>query len=376
MEKAILFLKPYVAWATALTDRYRFNPFARTTAHIIVLQVVLALIMVGVFTWGISYTQDSTVSSISRHITEAILSGSTSTPELVESIEDVREVTFIYLLLAVIALNTLFGYLVARFALRPTRNSLRSQKQFIGNVAHEIRTPLAIIKTNTEVALFDPSLPKGVKDTFEDTLVELDRISEIINNLLSFDTLSHPRRMEFTPVNLVDVATTVLERHQALAHERGIELTLNTPAEAVLVDGNRTALEQVVTNLTKNALNYTPAHKDGSVRIILTVDPDGRSNLTVSDTGIGIEQKDLFHIFEPFYRGDTSRARGVGTGSSGLGLAIVNEIVRFHKGTIGIRSAVGRGTAVKISFPPHHTKEIDDAVKDTTGLNEVSLDFS
>lgn len=370
-------LKQFAAWAIGLTDKYRYNPFVRTAVHITALQVLLALIMVAIFGWAIEYAQDRTVTTISERISQAV-SGATTTPvtSLEETIDEVRDHAFELVFFVILALNALFGYFMARFALRPTRQSLSTQKQFIGNVAHELRTPLAIIKTNTEVALFDPKLPEGAKQTFEDTLIELDRVSEIINNLLTFDTLARPRRMDFEPVDLRTVAETVLRRHLPLAKERGVRLAMDSGGPA-LVDGNVTALEQVLTNLVKNAINYTPKDKDGSVRIILETDPEGRTTATVADTGIGINQKDLFHIFEPFYRGDTSRARGVGSGTSGLGLAIVNELVRLHKGTITIRSALGRGTAVKITFPRASRSAIDRShPSDQGGMHEVSLDFS
>lgn len=370
-------LKQCAAWVIGLTDKYRYNPFVRTAVHITLLQILLALVMVGIFTWAINYAQDRTVSTISERISEALATGTTSSAtSLPDTIEEVREHAFELVFFVILALNALFGYFMARFALRPTRQSLAAQKQFIGNIAHEVRTPLAIIKTNTEVALFDPTLQPAVRSTFEDTLVELDRISEIINNLLTFDTLARPKRLEFEPVDLRQIAETVLRRHLPLAKERGVRLAMDSGGPAI-VNGNTTALEQVLTNLVKNAINYTPKDKDGSVRIIIENDSEGRITVTVADTGIGINQKDLFRIFEPFYRGDTSRARGVGSGTSGLGLAIVNELVRMHKGSITVRSALGRGTAVKITFLASNQAHGDRAHPgEQGGMHEISLDFS
>lgn len=371
--------RPFAAWATGLIDKYRYNPFVRTTTHVVLLQVVLAAIKIGVFLWSIAYIQEHTVALISTSIAEAVAAGATTTPtSLPLSIEGLLIDTYVYLLTVLILLNIVFGFLIARFALWPTRNSLQFQKRFIGNVAHEIRTPLAIIKTNTEVALFDKDMPQKARVVFEDTICELDRISETINNLLSFDTLTRPRKMPFEAVDLGDIAETALARHQELAESRGVRLAADIGPYRI-VRGNASALEQVATNLVKNAVNYTPEGKDGLVTVSVQPDEDRkRIVLSVKDTGIGIEQKDLYHIFEPFYRGDTSRARNIGTGTSGLGLAIVNEIVRLHKGAIAIRSTPGIGTEIRISLPAHEGIDLPNPHEygDKGQAHEISLDFS
>ena len=365
------------ALGTDLTDKYRNNPYVQTTVHIILLQIALTILTVVVFGWGIQYSQTQTVGSISQHISEAA-NGLPPSETLPSIIEEVRSETIGYVFLILIFLTLIFGFLAARFALRPTRDSLQFQKRFIGNVAHEIRTPLAIIKTSTEVALMDPALPKDVQEMLHETVVELDRISETINNLLSFDNLIRPGRIKSEPVELKSISNTVIERHHALAASRGIALSYHAPAPSYRVMGNAIALDQVITNLVKNALNYTPQDKGGSVAVKLETDYRGRIIVSVSDTGIGIAQKDLYHIFEPFYRAETSRARGVGSGTSGLGLAIVNEIVRLHRGSISVRSALGRGTTIELSFPRFEEQEarrehVESATDDEVQSVEVNL---
>lgn len=360
MNQQIPSLKRFAEWVTDLTDRYRYDPTLRTTLQIVILQVGLTALSVVIFGWAIQYAQEDTIGSITRHV-EQVVSGVTTSPtQLPETIEEVRNRTYAVVFIGLIFLNALFGYLMAQFALRPTRQTLSFQKRFIGNIAHEIRTPLAIIKTTTEVALFDPKLPKDVQDAMNQTIIELNRISDTINNLLSFDSLIRPRVMIFERIDLTEIVRTVLERHQSLAGSRGITLAARMPEKA-LIDGNAVALDQVVTNLVKNALHYTPAHKHGHVTVSIGRSQTGNITVSVADTGIGMEEKDLRHILEPFYRADSSRARGVGTGSSGLGLAIVNEIVRLHHGTITMRSAVGHGTNVKISLPPSRNTKRETA---------------
>ena len=369
--------KPSVAWVTDLIDKYRYNLFYKTATNVVALQVVLALVSLLILAWGIEYAQERTLAAVAERIVDGIFQDSPATAgSLTEAVERVSSETHLYAAIVLILLNIVFGLLIARYALWPTKNSLQFQKKFIGNIAHEIRTPLAIIKTNTEVALFDPKLPASVKDTFDDTIIELDRISETINNLLSFDTLTRPRRMPFEPTDVSAIARTAIERHQALADSRGVAL-IEQFDDTCLVNGNSVALEQVVTNLVKNAINYTPKDQSGSVTVSVSAEPGHKVLLSVKDTGIGIDQKDLFHIFEPFYRGDTSRARGIGTGTSGLGLAIVNEIVRLHKGAITIRSTPGKGTEIRIMLPAG-TKNLPDPLANGNGqsTNEVSVDFS
>ncbi|KND51014.1 MAG: two-component system, NtrC family, sensor histidine kinase HydH [Parcubacteria bacterium C7867-007] len=343
--------KRFEVLGTDLTDRYRNNPYVKSTVHIIALQITLTILTVAVFGWGLQYSQTQIVSSISEHIAQAMQGGTTSSISLGESITDVQSQTIGYVFAVLILLTILFGFLAARFALRPARDSLRFQKRFIGNVAHEIRTPLAVIKTSTEVALMNPGVSRDMRETLTQTIKELDRISETINNLLSFDNLIRPGRIKSQPVDLGILVREAAAKHQALAHSRGITLSVRILDTEYCILGNEVALDQVLTNLIKNAINYTPEHKNGSVSVSLEEDYQGRIIVLIEDTGIGIAQKDLYHIFEPFFRAETSRNRGIGGGTSGLGLAIVNEIVRLHRGSITVRSVVGRGTTIELCFP-------------------------
>ncbi len=272
----------------------------------------------------------------------------------------------------VVIMALLSGVLLSRFTLGPARDTARYQKLFISNIAHELRTPLSTIKTSSEVALIDDSLPTDIKNTFTEIIEELNRVSEIINNLLSLNTLTRPERMQFTSVDIAPIAETVIKRHQPLARERNIKIVLRKEPGA-LVWGNTTALEQVMMNLIKNALTYTPADQDGVVTV--TVRPDGRGMIlfAVQDTGIGMSQEDLFHIFEPFYRADSSRNRGLKSSGSGLGLTIVNEMVRTHHGRIHVESRKRKGTTVSVYFPRGGSagKKEPDLER-----SETSVDFS
>ncbi len=326
-----------MAWATALQAKYGSDLYFRTSVNIITLQVGFVAVCTLAFALALLSPGKGWV----------IFGG-------------------------VIIMALLSGMLLSRFTLRPARDTARYQKLFISNIAHELRTPLSTIKTSSEVALIDENLPADIKTTFTEIIEELNRVSEIINNLLSLNTLTRPERMQFTSVDIAPIAENVLKRHLPFARERGIKAVLRKEPGA-LVWGNSMALEQIMMNLIKNAFTYTPANSNGEVTI--TVRPDGRGAVlfSVQDTGIGISQEDLFHIFEPFYRADSSRNRGLQSTGSGLGLTIVNEMVRAHHGRIHIESRKRKGTTVSVFFPRGGSTAKKEADAERS---ETSVDFS
>ena len=126
-------------------------------------------------------------------------------------------------------------------------------------------------------------------------------------------------------------------------------------------------------NILKNAIVYTP--RGGNIALTLEPDYHGSVAISIKDSGVGIAEKDLFHIFEPYYRGDTSRTRA--TGGSGLGLAIVSELVRLHRGSVRILSAVGRGTTVIVAIPAAaEASNAKTPLREKAALGEVLVDFS
>ncbi|HEV8677676.1 MAG TPA: HAMP domain-containing sensor histidine kinase, partial [Candidatus Paceibacterota bacterium] len=253
-------------------------------------------------------------------------------------------------MLASASLVTLFGVVLTRLAMRPARSSLESQKLFISNIAHELRTPLSVIRTIAEVEMLDEGLPPAVQKTLSAILEETGRASGVINNLVSLNRLVRPKAMERAQVNLGEIVDRVVARSGRVAFERGIEVLVNHHGHSA-VYGNPVALEQLVINLTNNALQYTPKNGRGRVTVTIRPEADGKLMLSVADNGIGIAKDDLAHILEPFYRGDKSRARNIKEAGTGLGLSIVHEIVRQHNGEIRVSSTQGKGTTVAVVLP-------------------------
>ncbi|MCR4325871.1 MAG: HAMP domain-containing histidine kinase [Patescibacteria group bacterium] len=334
---------------------------------------LIILIFVGTITYFL-YRDVTTV--MSQAISEAI-AAQTETASIganvVLKLQSLQLRNITTLASIVIVVTVIAGYIVARVVLMPTRRALEFQKQFIGNVAHELRTPLSIIKTNTEVRLMDADIPPDVQALHKDNLEELDRISEILNNLLSLSGSLRPERIEFQDIDLGTVAEIVMGKLRELADRKSLVITAKV-SERRSVWGNASALEQIVTNILKNAVTYTP--KGG--HITLTIEPvhPDFMELTIRDSGVGIAQKDLFRIFEPYYRTDLSRSRA--RGGSGLGLTIVSELVKLHQGKITVQSVEGHGTSVMVLLPAgkKYLREKARGSRGREGMSEIAVDFS
>ncbi len=365
-----LFAESVIGWL----NKYRIDPFFRTEVNVISLQIIFAVVILAIVAGAFSLLYQN----ISRAIVEGMQAGIASNtsaliaPSIVEELQHIKTENLWIIIVAIVLITALFAYIIARVTLTPTRNALAAQKQFIGNIAHELRTPLAILKTNTEVALLDTEVAPDMKATLESNIEELDRMGEIINNLLSLSTLVKPERIEFAAIDLSSVVSEVVQKFSALAKSGEHQITVRKGPDTV-VWGNVTGLTQIVANLLKNAIQYTP--RGGNIRISVEPALNNYVELIVQDSGVGIPRKDLYRIFEPFYRGDPSRNRS--GGGSGLGLAIVSELVKMHHGKITMRSAVGRGTSISVCFPGVAGRGlVGHEANSKNVLNEIAVDFS
>jgi signal transduction histidine kinase len=356
-----------------LLNKYRYDPFFHTETNVILLQVAFAVILLGVVGASFSVLYRDISTAIVQGIQQGPSNGSTASlaSSIVSQIELIRSQNLWTIVAVIVGTTAVFGYIIARVTLQPARNALTAQKQFIGNVAHELRTPLSVIKTNTEVALFDDGISAELKQMLRSNVEELDRLSEIINNLLSLSALVRPELMEFSSVDLSELASRAASRFTQLIKHNDMQITLRKSPHAA-VWGNSTAIEQIVQNLLKNAIQYTP--RGGQIMITVAPAPLEQIELVIQDSGVGIGRKDLFRIFEPFYRAEQSRNRS--QGGTGLGLTIVSELLKLHNGKITIRSAVGRGTTVVILLPAARKSPQVGGSELQEGLSEVAVDFS
>ena len=218
--------------------------------------------------------------------------------------------------------------------------------ELIGNVAHELRTPLSSIKGYME-GLIDGVLPAGAA-TFQQVYREADRLQRLVYDLQELSQVEAGAfDLNLQPTSVMDLVKAVMARLDRQFEDKGVALEIDVPSNLppVQVDGDR--IGQVLLNLVGNALQYTPAGGEVCLRARRE---GGMVRLAVEDSGIGIAPEHLPRVFERFYRVDRSRSR-VG-GGSGIGLTIARHLVEAHAGQIGVTSdGLGQGSTFSLTLP-------------------------
>ena len=226
-----------------------------------------------------------------------------------------------------------------------------SRREFVANVSHELRTPLTTVKSYTETLLeilSDEDIDKEMLESFLETInSETDRMTRLVKDLLLLSRLDYGiNDMHKDYFSVSELIEDTLKRLKRYGDEKGQKLIYDPTNALPAYYGNIDRIEQVLTNIITNAIKYTP---EGGSIFISTVYMYNSIIIKVKDTGIGIPEESLKHIFERFYRVDKARSRQMG--GTGLGLAIAKEIVEAHGGTITISSVPDYGTDVMITLP-------------------------
>ncbi|MGM0472149.1 MAG: two-component system histidine kinase PnpS [Bacillota bacterium] len=214
--------------------------------------------------------------------------------------------------------------------------------EFVGNVSHELKTPLTSIKGYVETLLVEDDLEPSILDNFLEIIKdEADRLEQLITDLLDLSQLeSNVSALDQgNTVDLNQVVEKVLTTIVPKADSKQIDLKVDTPAQISPVRGNRSQIERLYINLVDNAIKYTP--EGGQVQVKIYEEQD-KVWTKIIDDGIGIPEEDLARIFERFYRVDKTRSRKLG--GTGLGLSIVKHILENHQGEIEVESEVDEGT--------------------------------
>jgi len=220
-----------------------------------------------------------------------------------------------------------------------------AQRRFIADASHELRNPLAVIRTNLDVVMSDPHADEqALRDTSVVVNRATERMSKMVDDLLALARLESPRQLD-ERVDIGEVANEIADEFTAVAQSNEVELRRSI-SDGIYVAGDRYALKRALANLAQNALRYSPA--DSSITIAAG-SKDGWVWTAVEDRGPGIAPEHREKVFERFWRIDKSRSRSLG--GSGLGLSIVQQVAQAHSGLVKLSSEVGRGSTFVIWIP-------------------------
>jgi heavy metal sensor kinase len=262
-----------------------------------------------------------------RSITAQSLSKRLPVPETGDELQRLSE-----------TLNEMFGRLDAAFA-RIT--------QFTADASHELRTPVALMRTTAELALRRNRDDREYREALSQILKELEQTSDLIEDLLLLARAdSGAGFLKFQRTDLNESAAEASNQARVFAEAKGLHFEARLPEGATYVSGDPSSLRRLFLILIDNAVKYTPS--GGRVEVSLK-QRNGTAFAEVSDTGVGISAEDLPHVFDRFYRADKARARDVG--GVGLGLSIAHWIVAAHGGRIDVESGRGQGTTFRIQLP-------------------------
>ncbi|OGK23466.1 hypothetical protein A3A46_03420 [Candidatus Roizmanbacteria bacterium RIFCSPLOWO2_01_FULL_37_13] len=223
-------------------------------------------------------------------------------------------------------------------------NAFKREQQFIADVAHELKTPLATLRSTIEVALQQKRENIDYQKALQESLSETHRLSSTLKNVLDLAWSETPQEQKNAKsFNLTELMADLLETAQKMAVQKKIGVS-GSFVKDVTVYGFKDKLGRAILNIIDNAIKYTS--QKGKIEMVMKK-TDTMAAVTIKDTGRGISQKDTVHIFDRFYRGSSSEK----VFGSGLGLAIAKAIILSHRGEIKVKSKIGQGTIFTIILP-------------------------
>lgn len=222
-------------------------------------------------------------------------------------------------------------------------------RRFTADASHELKTPLMVLRAGVERSLTHPEAPEDVVRTLDETLRQVNEMTELVTNLLTLARSDEGRSaLVLVEADLRALLSDLVETAEILGEEHGVVVRVDLPKQPLVATVEPGRIRQLVMNLLTNAVKYTP--RGGAVEVQLAAEGQD-AVLQVKDTGIGIATGDLEHVFERFWRADPARSRTGERPGVGLGLAIVKWIVDAHGGTIDVQSRPGRGTTFRVTLP-------------------------
>jgi signal transduction histidine kinase len=251
----------------------------------------------------------------------------------------------LYINLGVLACGGLGSFLLARRTLQPIERAHEAQSRFSSDASHELKTPLAVMKSEIQVTLKDKSASKDeLRELLRSNLEEVDKLSDLATSLLELARLDYDYK--FKRVN-VDIGRLISQQVKSLGSEKK-RVVVTAPGRPIFVDGNPVMLGDLLRILLDNALKYSPAGSE----VTISVGSNGRTcKVFVTNQGEGINKRDLPHIFERFYRADQSRTAADEEKSYGLGLSLAKKIVDLHEGEISVSTTPRELTLFTVALP-------------------------
>jgi len=245
-----------------------------------------------------------------------------------------------------------FGVLLVLHDITAIRRLERMRSEFVANVSHELKTPIASVKGFAETLMGGALEDKETARSFLQIIYdESDRLDRLIGDLMELSKIESKKvPLHFSPIRLQEFLEGIVNVMRPAAGKKQIRLNLRVD-EDLYIEADEDRLRQIVLNLLSNGISYTPEGGTVTTEVERIGDKENyeKIRLTISDNGIGIPEKDLPRIFERFYRVDKARSRS--SGGTGLGLSIVKHLVELHHGSIRVESKVGLGSRFIIELP-------------------------
>ncbi len=252
---------------------------------------------------------------------------------------------FVVIAFAALFLVAAGGFFLVRKSTAPIERSIEYMRRFMADAAHELRTPITILRTRAEVALQQPRKAANYVSALRAVEAEARRLGGIVDSLLVLARAdAGEQQIDTARIFLDDIAVDAAGAAQIVARQKNVEVTVDQFEEAP-IQGDPTLVRQLIMIVLDNAVKFTDAGGQVHIRVSMR---EGVPTFSVEDTGIGIKQEELSRVFQRFFRGETARSR---TDGAGLGLSIASWIAREHGADISLSSEPGKGTNVVVTFP-------------------------
>ncbi len=247
----------------------------------------------------------------------------------------------------IVTVSTALAYLLATKTLAPIQKAVEEQKRFIGDAAHELKTPIAALKTSLEVNLLTEKLTPNVKTILNENLEDVSQLEKLTESLISLARIED-KTMKFQKLALAPILFRAVKTVTPLAKKKKIKIEVSNVSESIELHSEETMLFDLLIIFLDNAIKYS--QEKTTIQVAVSK-KQNQVLIKIIDQGVGIAESDLSHIFDRFYRADKSRTHVMGASGFGLGLSLAQKIMDAHRGHIKVTSTLNQGTTFTLIFP-------------------------